>query len=137
MGFCCFPAGFSLDTPTPAGCHSRSPVLDASPEKWDFPGAAWDDVLAPPSSLGRVVGDTWSSHPRPEFGGGLSPLDRGEPVGGPAPILSQCQVAHGPAAWAQQWGEMWGEMWHGLGGDWSCCRGRAARGGHASAFVLG
>lgn len=62
MGFCCFPAGFSLDGPAPASHHSWSPVLDPNLQKQDFLGMAWDGVLAPPSSLGRVLGGTCSCH---------------------------------------------------------------------------
>lgn len=127
MGFCCFPAGFSLDGPAPAGHRSRSPVLDPSSEKQDFPGMAWDGGLAPPSSPGRVLGGTCSCHPQPEFEGGLSPPERGEPAPMAGTPWSRCVGSTWP--WVMQWGEMWGEMWGaGMGQDTGHRRGVSSGG---------
>lgn len=64
MGFYCFPVGFSLDGPAPASCCSQSTVLDPSLEKQDFPGMAWDGMLAPPALPGSIA-----HAPQPEFEG--------------------------------------------------------------------
>ena len=76
----------------------------------------WDGVLAPPSSLDRVLGGICFCHPQPEFEGGLSPPGEGrtcswscpDPAPMPGTPWSRCVASAQP--WVMQWGEMWGEM---------------------------